>query len=203
MLADMPRVTDEHRERRRQQILDAARRCFIRQGFHQASMSDILTESGLSAGAVYRYFTSKNDLITAVAEQVMDQVIELLRPITGQDPPPTLDQVVQQGLDATNEIAFGDDGFARLAPQVWAETLRDPALAEVVRGRYHTVTAMLSELVVAEQKAGRVAADGNPDEVAQVLLGTILGYILQRLLVGNVDPRSYAAGLGALTVATR
>ncbi len=61
---------------------------------------------------------------------------------------------------------------------------------------------MFSELVVAEQKAERVAADGNPDEVAQVLLGTILGYILQRLLVGNVDPRSYASGLGALTTHT-
>lgn len=135
MLADTPRVTDEHRERRRQQILDAARRCFVRQGFHQASMADILAESDLSAGAVYRYFTSKNELITAVAEQVMGQVIALLEPIVSQDPPPTLDEVLRQGLAATNELAFGEDGFARLAPQVWAETLRDPTLAEVVRSR--------------------------------------------------------------------
>lgn len=152
--------------------------------------------------AVHRYFASKNELITAVAEQVMDQVIELLTPIVGQDPPPTLDQVVQQGLDATDEIAFGDDGFARLAPQVWAE---NPARRRPRRSRARpldTITGMFSELVVAEQKAERVAADGNPDEVAQVLLGTILGYILQRLLVGNVDPRSYASGLGALTTHT-
>jgi AcrR family transcriptional regulator len=195
----VPQVSDEHRERRRQQILDAARRCFVRQGFHQTSMADILDEAGLSAGAVYRYFTGKNELITAIAEHVIGQVTNLLEPIVTQDPPPTLDEVVRQGLTATSDLAFGDDGFARLAPQVWAEALRDPALAQVIRSRYRVLHGLLSQLVVAEQRAGRIAADAAPEDVAKVLIGAIMGYILQRLLIGNVDPNSYAAGLAALT----
>src|SRR5918993_6093003 len=63
----MPRVSEAHRERRREQILDAARRCFIRKGFHQSSMQDVFAESGLSAGAVYRYFKSKDELVAALA----------------------------------------------------------------------------------------------------------------------------------------
>jgi AcrR family transcriptional regulator len=178
--------------------LDAARRCFVRQGFHQTSMADILAEADLSAGAVYRYFTGKSELIAAIAEQVIGQVTELLEPIVTQDPPPTLDEVVRQGLTATGELAFGEDGFARLAPQVWAEALRDPALAKVIDARYRVMHGLISQLVVAEQKAGRVAPEGDPDDVAKVLLGAIMGYILQRLLIGNVDPESYAAGLAAL-----
>ena len=57
----MPRVSDEHLAARRQQILDAARACFLRNGFHATSMQDVIGEAGLSVGAVYRYFKSKNE----------------------------------------------------------------------------------------------------------------------------------------------
>ena len=61
-MGSMPRVTQEHLDARRRQILDAARRRFIKNGFHATSMQDVLTEADLSAGAVYRYFASKSDL---------------------------------------------------------------------------------------------------------------------------------------------
>ncbi len=194
----MPRVSQEHRDQRRQQILDAARRCFIREGFHRTSMTDILAEAGLSAGAVYGYFKSKNEIIAAIAEDVIGQITQLLEPVVTQDPPPRLDEAILQGLSATNDIAFGPDGFARLAPQVWAEAMRDEALAEVIRRRYQAIHGLISQLVVAEQKLGRIAPDGNPDEAAKVVIGMIMGYILQRVMIGNVDPRSYSAGLAAL-----
>ncbi|HEY0718123.1 MAG TPA: helix-turn-helix domain-containing protein, partial [Streptosporangiaceae bacterium] len=52
----MPKVTQQYRDARRDQILSAARRCFLRDGFHVTSMQDLFAESGLSSGAVYRYF---------------------------------------------------------------------------------------------------------------------------------------------------
>lgn len=63
----MARVSQEHLDARRRQILDGAARCFARDGFHATSMQDVLKEVGLSAGAVYRYFTGKEDLIAAIA----------------------------------------------------------------------------------------------------------------------------------------
>lgn len=198
----MPRVSDEHRERRRTQILEAARRCFIRQGFHQTSMSDIFAEAGLSAGAVYGYFKGKDELIAAIAEQAVGGIIRLIEPIATREPAPTVDEFVRLGLRATNEFAFGEDGVARLAPQVWAEAARDPALAAVLAEKYNVILGLLTDLVVAEQKVGRVAPDGDPEDVAKVLVSTIMGYILQRLLIGNVDPDSYAAGLAAFAPPT-
>src|SRR5689334_6249736 len=59
----VPRLTDERREARRAEIVAAARRCFARDGFHQTSMPDIAREAGMSAGAFYRYFPSKEDVI--------------------------------------------------------------------------------------------------------------------------------------------
>lgn len=194
----MPRVSEEHRERRRNQILLAARRCFVRQGFHQTSMADIFAEAQLSAGAVYGYFKSKNDLIAAIAEQAIDEVAGTIAPIVTEDPPPALDAVIRQGLRATEDFAFGPDGFARLAPLVWAEATRDAKLRAVLQEKYKTIHGMLTQLVLAEQKVGRLAADGVPEDAARVLVSTIMGYILQRLLIGNVDPDTYASGLAAL-----
>ena len=63
----MARVADpDLTERRKRQIMDAALACFSRKGFHQSSMQEICTEAQLSAGAIYRYFPSKTDIIAAI-----------------------------------------------------------------------------------------------------------------------------------------
>lgn len=61
----MPRVTEETAHRRRQQIVDAALRCFARDGLHHTSMADLFEEAGMSAGLVYSWFASKDDIIEA------------------------------------------------------------------------------------------------------------------------------------------
>src|ERR687892_1283375 len=67
----MPKVTEEHLAARRRQILDAALVCFSRRGFHQTSMQAIFEESGLSPGAVYRYFKSKEEIVEAIATETL------------------------------------------------------------------------------------------------------------------------------------
>jgi AcrR family transcriptional regulator len=64
----VPRVSEQHLAARRQQILDAAAGLFAERGFARTSMSDVVRASGLSMGAVYRYFPSKADLVIAVGE---------------------------------------------------------------------------------------------------------------------------------------
>jgi AcrR family transcriptional regulator len=65
----MPRVSDEYMARRRGEILEAATACFAREGFHATSMRDIYRECGLSAGAVYNHFASKQEIVRALGEE--------------------------------------------------------------------------------------------------------------------------------------
>src|ERR1700712_4865389 len=67
----MPKVSEQHREARRDQILDAAIACIARTGFHRTSMADIIAESGLSAGAIYLQFAGKQDIALAVGKRVL------------------------------------------------------------------------------------------------------------------------------------
>lgn len=63
------KVSKEGTQKRKEQILKAAGKCFSRKGFHQSSMTDICREAGLSPGTVYHYFGSKEEMIVHFAEQ--------------------------------------------------------------------------------------------------------------------------------------
>lgn len=66
--SDMARVTQEHIDARKAAILDAAAQLFTSRGASEPTMQEIAEEAGLSAGAIYRYYPSKDDLLQAYFE---------------------------------------------------------------------------------------------------------------------------------------
>ncbi len=91
----MPKVTPEHLEARRSQILDGARRAFAEYGYEGATVTRLEEATGLSRGAIFHYFAGKRDLFVAVALEVNRHFIGLianggladaLREITREDP---------------------------------------------------------------------------------------------------------------------
>jgi len=193
----VPKVSESYRVERREQILAAAGRCFSRRGFHVTSMDDVIAEAGLSAGAVYGYFRSKDELILAAASRAMDLVGEVLPELarTGS-PAGLLERLLSLMVELSERFGFDP---TRVAVQAWGESMRNPAVAAVVRDGYQAVRAHIAAAVPAWQQAGLVAADADPDEVAKVLFGLVPGYIVQRQLLGDVRPDGYAAALRAVT----
>jgi len=198
----MPRVSQAHLDARRRQILDAARRCFVRNGFHATSMQDVLGEAHLSAGAVYRYFRGKDEIIAAIAGEAVTEIAGALDTAFDADDPPPLDEVLGAALLAIQRVD-GEQGMARLALQVWGEAVRSPALAETLRGELGRVGGSLTRLVEAYQAHGLIAADVPPQQVASVLMSLLPGFVLQHVLLGTVDPMGYRAGLRALLCTRR
>src|SRR5437660_12047932 len=72
----MRRANIQAQSDRRAEILAAAQRCFVRSGFHGASMQDICSEAGMSPGNLYRYFPSKEALIAGIAERDRAEVAQ-------------------------------------------------------------------------------------------------------------------------------
>ncbi|HEY0539453.1 MAG TPA: TetR/AcrR family transcriptional regulator [Actinoallomurus sp.] len=192
----MPRVSDDHLERRRQQILDAARRCFLRKGFHLTSMQDVFAESGLSAGAVYRYFKSKNEIIYAIATEKQSGAVKLLETIIKEDPLPSLEEIIERFFGYVQSI-LDDGGALRVAPQVWAEALHDPAYQAIVVDLFTGVRSWWTELASRMRDAGRLPADADPEAVGATLLCVMPGFVLQRMLAGDVDASTLTAGFHA------
>jgi len=197
----MARVSQEHLDARRRQILDGARRCFTRNGFHATSMQDILKEAGLSAGAVYRYFRGKDEIVAAVAAQTLERVRESYATVVAADPPPTPDEVFA-GVLARLRDQLGDPGDHRALPQmlmqVWGETLRNPEVARVLAEGYAGLREQWVRLVESYQARGWVGRDVDAEHLARTLIATVQGYFVQQALFGGFEPDEFEAGLRAL-----
>jgi TetR/AcrR family transcriptional regulator, transcriptional repressor of aconitase len=64
----MPRVSQDHLEARRHQILAGARLCFARYGYEGATVRRLEDATGLSRGAIFHHFRDKESLFLALAE---------------------------------------------------------------------------------------------------------------------------------------
>lgn len=189
----MPRVSDAHREQRRAQIRDAARACFAANGFHQTSMDDVIRASGLSAGAVYQYVRSKDELVVAVAGEALGAIRRTLDQLDPAevDPVGAFDRVLHSW-----PFVPGPDGVevTRLAVHGWSEATRNPALNAVVADGYQAFRARMTEIIRAWRESGVVARGVDPEAAAAALLSVVLGYVVQRAIFGpDVSPDAYTA----------
>lgn len=197
----MARVSQKHLEARRRQILDGAARCFARNGFHATSMQDILGEVGLSAGAVYRYFKGKDELISAIAREAFAGIRGAFEEAAGMAVPPTPDVLLGRVLRTflEEEVPGGDrQAFARLIVQVWTETLRNDQLAAILNEGYRGMRHAWSQVVDAYRQSGILSADVPADHVARTMIATAQGFIAQQALFGDVRVEVLEDGLRAL-----
>ncbi|MFK0104192.1 TetR/AcrR family transcriptional regulator [Streptomyces sp. NPDC091217] len=180
----MPKVTQQHMDARREQILDAARRCFLRDGFHSTSMQDLFAESGLSAGAVYRHFTSKDEMILAIAEENMSDVLDITLTVATNRQGQSMGAVMAELLDVIRVKSVEED-VAGLAVLVWGEAMRNPSLARKLDHLIGRIRANLVTLVRDHQERGGLPADVTAEAIASTMLSILPGYILQ---VALLDP---------------
>ncbi|MFF9064510.1 TetR/AcrR family transcriptional regulator [Streptomyces sp. NPDC014891] len=197
----MARVSQEHLDARRRQILDGAGRCFARNGFHATSMQDVLGEVGLSAGAVYRYFRGKDEIIAAIASEAFAGIRGAFEEASRTTPPPTPDVLIGAVFRLfLEERIEGADGqaFARLIIQVWTETLRNEQLAKTLGDGYHGMRVAWTDLVAVYRESGVLSADVPADHLARTLIAVVQGFIAQQALFGDVSVEVLEDGLRGL-----
>lgn len=133
------------RHSRRNQILDAAQRCFKKQGFHKTTLRDIAQEFGMSAGHIYNYFSNKEAIIEALVELRTQEFLDMIDTDKFADLPPEerMDKELGQVVDAYLNL---DNTSLSIA--IMNEALINPKVYEIVvaaasKVRNHIVEAQL------------------------------------------------------------
>ncbi|WP_406166182.1 TetR/AcrR family transcriptional regulator [Streptomyces sp. NBC_00996] len=199
----MARVSQEHLDARRRQILNGAALCFARNGFHATSMQDVLKEVDLSAGAVYRYFSGKEELIGAIVAEVLETVRDVQECAARESPPPLPDVLIPRVLAQLREVKPGTLGngewvFPRLMIQVWTETLRNDELSALMTAGYVKVRAAWANLVESYKVAGLMPEDVDADAMARTMIALAQGFAAQVAVFGAASPEVLRDGLRAL-----
>lgn len=191
----MPKVTDAHRESRRDQITAAAVACFSEKGFQKTSMADIIQASGLSAGAIYLQFTSKQEIALAVGRQLLGRrlaELEVLDEGRLTDPVTTMRRLLAGMTDDLIDV--------RLLVQLWGEATSDPAMAELVGEIFATLrTAWSGYLVLWATQQGEADPGAWAARALPAVLALAQGFLVQRALFPDFDPEAYFSAVRAIT----
>ncbi|MDN5852207.1 MAG: TetR/AcrR family transcriptional regulator [Actinomycetia bacterium] len=195
----MPKVSDAHLAARREQILDAAMIRFAENGFQATGMADVISASGMSAGAVYRYFKSKDELIEAIVDRVLNRTAERFGELLASGSVPEPGEAVRIGVEAIDEMASrAPVEVGRLAVQAWGEALRNERVSEIVQNAYSTIRGYYAEVGRRAVDAGTIPSDADPDALASAMYSLTAGFVLQRTLQFDVDARAYTRAVETL-----
>jgi TetR/AcrR family transcriptional regulator, transcriptional repressor of aconitase len=198
----MARITDEQREARREQVLEAARACLQEHGLEAVSMEMIIARSGLSTGAVYKHFKGKDQIISAMVTEGTAAMAEQLRPvITNPEPPPVPEFVGQLLRAVVSYDRQNNDDIDRLLVSIhgWSHSQSDPELKEATRASYSRLRKGLTDVVRRWQAAGTFDPAADPKVVAELLTSITLGFVAQRALAGSADIKAHASALDSLS----
>lgn len=193
----MPKISDQRRAERRAQIIDAARRCFQRDGVQATTMDAIIRASGLSSGAVYGYFKSKEELTLASLSANLAGLREALAPFL-QDPPPPpefLARVAQLIVSYSGREGYDSRVVAVMG---WGEAQRSEAFRHVLRQFYSGFRTQLRDVAVSWQQRGLIASNAETEAVALATMSLLLGFVAQSVILDDVTPQALAQGLHAL-----
>jgi len=167
-------------------------------------MEMIIARSGLSTGAVYRYFKSKDDLIRAAITTATSEIGAAAAPVLAGPKPARPSQLLQELLAAWVGFSRSGVGAAAgldrmpVALHGWSYAQTDPDVKAALRASMRGFRERCAPLVKRWQAEGTVTADADPDAVAQLMLSISLGFVAQRSLTGDGDAASHASALAAL-----
>ena len=179
----MPKLSDEQTAQRRTRILDAAERCFARDGFHGATMQAICREAGISAGALYLYFASKEALIEGITARDRDDILAQFAAASGEG------DFINPIGDLLRTCVFGQSPEkATLCIEIGAEATRNPAIAETMSRFDAEIRASIHHLLSQAKAAGKIDPQAPLEDIviAMALIGD--GLFWRRAVDPTFDP---------------
>ena len=168
---------------RKNQILDAATAVFARLGFHDARMDDIVQESGISKGALYWYFKSKEDIITAISQRLFTTDIEQLVGLLHAEDSVSerLQQLIQARIAGLQEMS----DVVTILFEFYATALHQDGVRQFIKAYFQNFHELLVALI--QQGIDR----GEFRSVDAVAAATALDAVFEGLVVRwLIDPEA-------------
>lgn len=190
----MRRANAQRQIDRQEEILQAAKRCFSRSGFHGTSMQEICAEARMSPGSLYRYFPSKEAIIAGIAEQDRADVAEKFQAII--DAP---DFFAALALAARRYIVEESMEEVCLHTEIKAESRRNPEIAKIYEGIEQEVKAGMLNVLRAGVARGEIPPSVDLEIAATMLMALVDGLYWRRAIDPEFDAESVLPTLLSVT----
>ena len=193
-----PPVPTSAQELRRNQVLEAARACFSRSGFHGTSMHQICAEAQMSPGALYRYFPSKDSIIEAIAEE--ERVLAVSCTQLLFEAGDLAERIVQVGLEYLRHTC--DRATGGLTVEIWSESIRNTTVGQRFGEIEQVVRNSFRKLLIDARDSGDIDPETDVDAAMIMLFAMSDGLVLHLQLrpdisIDTIEPhlRRFVDGL--------
>ncbi len=180
-----PKVPEAYLEARRAEILEAATKCFMEKGFHNTTMQDIYDAANLSPGAVYNYFSSKEDIIIAAVKDFNEWSISSLTSVISDNPNESLINIIRFWLSLVKQYEMSKSISVQL--DLYSEATRNSGVREAVLKNQDNTHALLIEFIRQNQQAGIINAGLDSLAIARAIMGMVFGITMHKSLEPEVD----------------
>lgn len=176
----MPKLKPDTQRARREHILNSAEKCFARSGFHATSMQDICREGGLSPGALYLYFSSKEALIEGICERDRNEFQKRFSQLAESSD-------FFSALATLAENYFVHDGRDRslICMEIGLESTRNPRVGKIHQSVDNYVRLSFEKLFQRMISEGRILPEHDAATLAEILVLLGDGMFWRR----GVDPK--------------
>lgn len=177
----MPKISEERKAARREQILDGARRCFAEYGYEGATVVRLEKATGLSRGAIFNYFPSKEELFIELAVRDNERISELW---------------VQQGLEAViREIREADPNWLAVHLELVRRVRTDKDFRTRLIERYEEITPANRARLEEGQRSGELRDDVKPRDLGRFVNLVLNGLVLQHAMNEPLPPTKLIVSL--------
>lgn len=184
----MPKVSEDYKAKRRQEIIESALLCFAEKGFESSTMDDIVERSGTSKGLVYNYFKSKEELYSALMEERSSHMFSTLREKFQQlnTAKEKLKKLFTHYLEGSKKEGYQDYLKVHFEWIIYAS--RNENLKQKMVYRYENEVCAFVENIVNEGIAnGEFNPSVDPKSIASLFWAKVDGISLAYALTGDQD----------------
>lgn len=177
---------DDRKEKTRMSILDAAKKAFSSKGYHETSVSDIVSAVGVSQGSFYNYFSNKKEIFKTILEEYGDALCGVFASIS-MERIINRDSYTQAGEELAMALAtllISDPNLTRIF--YWESPGIDPQFDEQIDRTYARLTDYSRQWVETGQRHGFVKKELDSVLVATAVVG-MSSHILTRYLRGELQ----------------
>jgi len=195
----VPRIAEQARAARREQIIAAGLACFARTGYHTTTMADVAVQAGVSKGTPYLYFTSKEALFLALHEEwdcgAMQRVEAAIAALPDADRASPR-QILHAIAAAIAAHVTAEPQTCRVLMEARALAAHEPAISAAVQASDTTTHQQLKQLIAAGVSAGQWPEGTDPALAARLFTAGLYGLMAQwHLAPGSFSWDAAAAAL--------
>jgi AcrR family transcriptional regulator len=185
------------RAQTRQRLLQAAGEVFALRGYDRASLDDVAAAAGLTKGAVYSSFASKDDLFYALMRERVDERLALVTAAVERQA--TVSDMTREAGSGLAQLMSSQLDWHLLFIEFWARAVRDPELHEEFAHERRTVRGVIARFLQARAVEAGVTLPAPVDQLAVAVLALSNGIAIEHLAdPDTADPATFGVILGLL-----